>query len=172
MTNLYCDGGVIGKNPSPIGGTWAFCVVDVELFDLHIIEQSGVIVPAQARLPEITNNLTEMLALVRGLQNLPDDWKGTVYSDSQITLGRVFDGWKWNGIPNWLHVEFQRERKRLCNWEYIRWQLLQGHPTRAELDAGIGKRGYPVSIHNQWCDRACGAEADKFMKKFEMELIA
>lgn len=27
---VYCDGGVILKNPSEVGGTWAWCAVDAE----------------------------------------------------------------------------------------------------------------------------------------------
>jgi len=166
MIQLFADGGVIGRNPSAQGGTWAFCLVDTDLFGMHTLERSGVITPAEAGLPEITNNLTEMVAVVRGLQSLPDRWFGIVHSDSQITLGRLFDGWKWKGIPPWLHTEFQKERARLVHWgsPVISPCLLQGHPTKAELDAGMGKRGYPVSINNVWCDKACGAEAEKFLK--------
>ncbi len=161
MSNLYCDGGVIGHNPSPIGGTWAFRRVDRGLV---MAEQSGVITPETAELPAITNNLTEMLALVRGLQSLPNYWTGTIFSDSQITLGRAFLGWKWKNIPMWLHHEFQKERTRLTRWNLIDHVLLQGHPTRAELNAGTGSRGYPVSEHNVWCDLACGQQASEFLK--------
>lgn len=36
---VYADGGVILKNPSAIGGTWAFCGVDAE--GNRVIEGSG-----------------------------------------------------------------------------------------------------------------------------------
>lgn len=161
MNALYCDGGVIGKNPSEVGGTYAYRI----LTDGHVIKDgSGVMVPVQAELPTITNNLTEMLALVRGLQALPFSWNGAVYSDSQITLGRAFQGWKWKNIPTWLHHEYQEQRRRLMNWTQIRWILLQGHPTRSELAAGVGSRGYPVSEHNVWCDKECGARAAEYLK--------
>lgn len=139
MNELYCDGGVIGRNPSTYGGTWAYRRVT----DGYVFEQkSGVITPAIAWMPAITNNLTEMLALMRGLEALPPGWVGVVYSDSQITLGRAFQGWKWKNIPPWLHQAYQRQRARLVNWEKIQWVLLQGHPTQAELAAGIGTRGF------------------------------
>ena len=162
MSALYCDGGVIDRNPSPVGGTWAFCLVAE---GLRVSEGSGVITPLEAELPGITNNLTEMLAVVRGLQSLPFIWRGVVLSDSQITLGRVFMGWKWKNIPAWLHQEFQVERKRLVNWERIRYTLLQGHPTRAELGAGVGSRGYPVSEFNVWCDHECGRQAEAYRQQ-------
>jgi ribonuclease HI len=161
---LFADGGVIGANPSAIGGTWAWrwvCETRV------LVQHSGVITPRQADLPAITNNLTEMLALVRGLQTLPDAWVGTVYSDSQITLGRIFQGWKWKNIPLWLHHDYQQARGRLVNWDQIGFVLLQGHPTRAELAAGVGSRGYPVSEHNVWADKACGERAAEFLREME-----
>lgn len=150
--HLYADGGVIHINPSPIGGTWAFRIVQA---DVIIAEKSGVITPVEAGLPAITNNLTEMLALVMGLRELPIDWIGVVKSDSQVTLGRVFGSYKWTGIPAWLHRLYQQARNRLLFWEDITCVQLDGHPTRTQLAAGIGKRGHPVSIHNVACDKAC-----------------
>lgn len=162
MSDLYCDGGVIGANPSDVGGTWAFRIIESRPpEDAVITEASGLITPDE-NLPAITNNLTEMLALVRGLQALPEGWAGTVYSDSQITLGRAFMGWKWKNIPAWLHHEYQQARARL-NWQNIRWVLLSGHPTRAELANGISKSGRPVSAHNVWCDMACGKVAEEYV---------
>ena len=161
MNALYCDGGVILNNPSTYGGTWAFRC----LYDGQVTQQmSGIITPETAFMPAITNNLTEMLALVRGLEALPPTWAGTIYSDSQITLGRAFQGWKWKNIPLWLHQGYQRARGKLVNWDQIKWVLLQGHPTKAELVAGVGSRGYPVSEHNLWCDKECGRRASEFLK--------
>jgi ribonuclease HI len=158
---LYADGGVIQKNPSKTGGTWAFRIV---ANGVVVCERSGVITPLQAGLETITNNLTEMLAVINGLKVLGSTpkWIGTVYSDSQITLGRVFEGWKWTGIPGWLHSDYQAARHGLLCWDQIQHVLLSGHPTRAQLEAGTGKGGRPVSIHNVWCDKRCGEEAAKF----------
>jgi ribonuclease HI len=161
---LFADGGVIKKNPSTIGGTWAFRIV---LNGVVRCERSGVITPAEAQLPAITNNLTEMIAVVQGLKQLTltPQFCGTVYSDSQITLGRVFEGWKWTGIPTWLHLQFQRAREGLKRWDQIQHVLLAGHPTRAQLEAGIGRHGYPVSEHNVWCDKACTQAALEYLKE-------
>jgi len=160
---LYCDGGVILRNPSTLGGTWAVRHV----VDGHVIQEAGgTITPVQMCAAEVTNNQTELLALVRGLEMLPSDWTGTVYSDSECTLGRAFLGWKWNNIPLWLHHRYQAARARLIHWTSeppIRFVLLDGHPTRAQLAAGKGKRGRPVSEHQAWCDRRCQEEARQFM---------
>lgn len=155
---VYADGGVIGVNPSPIGGTWAWCHVDAT--ETRIACDSGVTLP-RPTCPLITNNLTEMIALVRGLSALPEGWSGAVYSDSQITLGRLFEGWKLNNIPLVLARQAQEALRRLdlANTYYV---LLDGHPTRAQLLAGAGKRGNPVSEHNVWCDQACGKAAKAY----------
>lgn len=151
---IYADGGVMGCNPSPIGGTWAYALVNPD--GERIAEDSGVIIPEWAGVAEITNNLTELYAVVRGLLALPAGWSGIVASDSQITLGRLFWGWAIANIPEWLWYEAERARRRL-SWEACHPLLLDGHPTRAQLAAGIGKRGNPVSAHNVWCDAACKA---------------
>ena len=158
VTALYADGGVIRINPSPIGGTWAWCHVNATNQRIHTA--SGVVIPRRS-CPMITNNLTEMIALVKGLEALPEGWAGVVYSDSQITLGRLFEGWKMSGIPPVLIRQGQAAMARL-DWANCTYVLLDGHPTKAQLLAGRGKRGAPVSEHNVFCDKACGLEAAAF----------
>jgi ribonuclease HI len=149
--DLYCDGGVIGSNPSGIGGTYAWLMVGEDgqtrgKANVLTVEKNG---------GPVTNNQTEMLALLRGLEHCPDDWVGCVYSDSAVTLGRIFLGWKWNNIPQFMHLLFQEQRRRLESWGRITHVQLDGHPTKAQLVSGVGKRGNPVSEHNVWCDHAC-----------------
>lgn len=164
---LFVDGGVIKINPSPIGGTWAARLLEAGQV---LQESSGVITPEEARMPTVSNNLTEMLALVRGLELLPPDWRGTVFSDSQVTLGRAFMGWNWKNVPRWLYDAFGAQATRLIHWKQINFVLLDGHPTKAQLEAGLGKRGHPVSEHNVWCDAACGEAARKFFELHEKVL--
>jgi len=149
---LYTDGGVIGANPSRIGGTWAYCLVNTA--GERIVEASGVITPIQANVVAVTNNVTELLALVYGLERLPMGWTGTVYSDSWVSLQRVFLAAKLRNVPTWLVQRLQALQKcgKLAEMKY---ELLDGHPTKAELLAGIGKRGHKVSTHNVWADSAC-----------------
>lgn len=167
MNGLYVDGGVIAANPSLIGGTYAWCqVVD----DMRTVEGMGVISPSQAQMPAVSNNLTEMLALVKGLESLPEDWKGEVFSDSQITLGRAFTGWKWTHIPTWLHLRYSRVREYLVYFDRFEYTLLAGHPTKVQLAAGVGRHGYPVSVHNVWCDDACRRAGEYLLTKAESEI--
>lgn len=149
---LYVDGGVIGRNPSPQGGTWAWCHVDAA--GQRIAHGGGIVLPIAWGLAAITNNLTELLALAEGLESLPAGWRGTVYSDSMVTLGRVFLGWQMNGVPAGLIERVDAAMARIDRRS--QWILLDGHPTKAQLAAGIGKRGHRVSEHNVFCDRRCG----------------
>lgn len=165
--HLYADGGVILKNPSAIGGTWAWrrvWGVGTTMEDKNPPSESGVITPSLAHMPAITNNLTEMLALLYGIEWLSPAARDVhVLSDSQNALGRLFWGWKWSNIPEWMHEIYRAQRARLIYWETFKITLLDGHPTKAQLAAGIGKRGNPVSIHNVWCDQACRDQAERFM---------
>lgn len=160
ITAVYADGGVIGRNPSPMGGTWAWCHVNAA--GERITQGSGIVEPAGAGLPAITNNYTEMVALLNGLSAVPFGWHGVVYSDSQITLGRLFWGWKWTNIPADV-VHHARNMRRWIDLTACTPVLLDGHPTKAQLATGVGKRGGPVSEHNVWCDKECGRQARSFM---------
>lgn len=166
MNELFCDGGVVGANPSPFGGTYAWRRVEDGVV---IAEGARFISTADARVPAVTNNLTEMLALIKGLECLPADWQGTVLSDSQITLGRAFMGWKWNNIPAWVHHRFQTGRARLVHYDAFEHVLLAGHPTRAQLAAGVGRHGYRVSEHNVWCDKACGVAGQEALDQMQFK---
>lgn len=159
--SLYADGGVIAANPSPHGGTWAWCAIAKANDEDYIaIHGMGIIRPGDKgiELPAITNNVSEMVAVVAGLESMPDGWAGRLYSDSRITLGRLFEGYKWNGIPEPLKV---RARKAMAHvhWRAITPIHLDGHPTKAQLEVGIGKRGNLVSKWNAWCDEQCTKQA-------------
>ena len=158
MIRLFCDGGVIGKNPSTEGGTWAWCIVDEQ--DALLYSSNGTISPAEMGTARVTNNQTELLAMVRGLQVLRSDEPVWILSDSSVTLGRMFHDFQWKNIPAWLKHEAAQEINNrgglvaMARRGY-KYTLLDGHPTRAELALGTGRRGHPVSPWNVWCDHAC-----------------
>lgn len=163
---LYADGGVIGPNPSAIGGTWAWCQVNE--IGASAVASSGVITPAQACMPVITNNLTELYAILEARESLPYAWHGTIYSDSWVSLQRVFLAAKLNNVPDWLVARLQRLQRD--GWfADCSWQLLDGHPTKAQLAAGVGKRGHQVSKWNVWCDGACAAAGLAFVATQQKE---
>lgn len=159
---LYADGGVIKKNPSPFGGTWAWCGVNAE--GERVIEKYGAVPATETR--TISNNHTEQIAITLALEAMPEKWSGIVYSDSQIALGRVFKGWRENNLPKNIAVRSKQAVARLGRIETV---LLQGHPTKEDLKNGIGKkRGFPVSEHNVWCDKHCNKAAEEFWAKAQI----
>ena len=145
---LYCDGGVIGPNPSLLGGTWCYCWVSNGEILRH---RSGVVTPEDLGIPHVSNNITELYAALKALESVPHDWGGVLFTDNIVTLHRFTMSKKWNGVPDWLR---RRVRDRRAGRRYD-VGLLCGHPNRAELAAGIGKRGYPVSKFNVFCDKEC-----------------
>lgn len=165
----YCDGGVIGRNPSPEGGTWSWCHVGpVEPHGEQIVShEGGTVTPADIGLGTITNNLTELLAAVECLEALPDGWTGTLYTDSLVTLRRVHPGTKkpkYNGIPSGLVERVATQKKRLGAYKVV---LLGGHPTREDLARGRrdNASGPPVSRWNVWCDERCKSLASRFRRE-------
>lgn len=158
IIGVFADGGCIARNPSPIGGTWAWCAVDTA--GQRVLCQSGVHVQPGGG---VTNNEMEYFALVDALATLADHapgWSGPVHSDSQVSIGRIFWGWRLTGIPDAWQTRLASALGRLGTLTPV---LLDGHPTRAQLATGIGKRGHPVSPWNVWCDRACREAGERYL---------
>lgn len=169
MINLYCDGGVINRNPSDIGGTWAYCFTDG--CDGLLQHASGLLTVEENGMP-VTNNVTELYALVRGLERAPMGWRGTVYSDSRVSLLRVFSAGALNNVPVWL-VERLQAIQKSGKLRHVKYVLLDGHPTKTQLAAGIGKRGNRVSRWNVWCDDACTKAGRRYLlERKEREVLA
>ena len=160
MLSIFSDGGVLGRNPSTAGGTWAWCHVrDDEI----VRSASGIVTPDEIGLPTVTNNLTELLALLLAYESLPaEDSEGCVgHTDSQVTMFRFRPKCKkYEGVPsalvNRVKAVVLRHQPKIV--------LLGGHPSQAELRAGMGKRGLPCSKWNCWCDDACNKRAKAFLR--------
>jgi ribonuclease HI len=167
IVDLYTDGGVILKNPSPYGGTWAWVGVDAE--GNIVREDSGFVPAPEGRV--VTNNHTEQMAIVKALEAMEAGWTGRVLSDSQLALGRVFLGWKEKNLPENLKRRTAAVLTRVNVTETV---LLKGHPTKKDLEQGyqikrvkyyqsgpfIPSVAYreerrPVSIYNVRCDELC-----------------
>lgn len=149
---VYSDGGLVIRNPSPYGGAWAWCGVNEE--NLIVESKSGLLVPEKLGIAEISNNTAEFCAMARALRAMPKGWSGTAYSDSELTLNRIFGNWDaGKGLPEgWMKAA----RKNLKRLGKITPVLLSGHPTRQELLNGVCKRrGRQVSGFNVWCDEEC-----------------
>ena len=156
VTHIYCDGGVLGRNPSKFGGTWAFvCVRDDEVVE----EQSGVVETIPGRL--FTNNWSEQIAIIKALENMPEQWSGVVCSDSKVALGRTFQGWKCNNLPSNIG---KRMRSCLKPLGKVTWQHVGGHPTKEDLHRGRNLSGDLVSKWNVRADELCNLEVKKYFE--------
>lgn len=156
---LYSDGGVIGRNPSPVGATWAWCHVGEH--GGQVAGDFGIIRPEDVGLPAVSNNVSEYMALLKGFEALPPGWCGNVYTDSFVTLCRFrgFRRAKTNGLPAELVARCRAVMSRMGR---LNFTLLKGHPTREDLQRGRTSKGEPVSVHNQWCDERCNEAAARF----------
>ena len=129
MLHLFCDGGVVHVNPSPVGGTWAWVLV---FEDEALNQKSGFIAPAQDNV--ITNNHTEYLAVLEALEyilespRLYGETEYTIWSDSKITLGRFSLGWRCTNIPDeWLAQTDWLFDKIKSMDVHLHWQYVKGH---------------------------------------------
>ena len=148
IDSVYTDGGVVLKNPSDIGGTWAYCYVNEGGL---VSEASGYFLPGDLGMKQFTNNFTELLAALLAMEGLPDNWCGTIYTDSFVTKCRIeLETVKFNGIPYPIQARVRYTRRRLGGYKVV---LLGGHPSKADIVAGYRKKdNLPVSVFNKRCD--------------------
>lgn len=144
LYDLYADGGVILKNPSKIGGTYAWVLVDG---DKLFHEYSSVLTPQLAWVDAVTNNQTELHAVLDGVMwALDHDVKiGRIFTDSQVTYGRLYKSWSLKNIPPWM----------VDNYNYLLYYV---HKTR-----GFLVKGHNGDKWNEYCDKLCRQEAERFM---------
>lgn len=164
VQSLYTDGGLLGRNPCSLGGTWAWCHVTDDVIINH---DSGIVEPHEIKMPAVSNNITELLAMYHGLDALPNGWDGIVCTDSFVTMRRIMSPSraKFHGVPSNLVEKIKLVRCRLGN---IRFMLLGGHPSKDDLARGSTRDGTTVSIFNKWCDTKC----NEARQQFEMDVAA
>jgi ribonuclease HI len=158
IASAYCDGGSIGSNPSAHGGTWACCHVNTR--GERIKWDSGIILPADFGVRNITNNVAELYAAVKCLEALPGGWSGNLYTDSQVTIYRV--GRKqstFKNVPESLVHRLKRVRARLGKVEV---RHIGRHAKRPDHIRGPMLNRTPLSKHHVFCDQLCSQEATRF----------
>jgi len=141
---LYTDGGVIGANPSMVGGTYAYVIVKGKK---AIHQEAGVYSPLKMGTSVVTNNQMELLAVVRGMLWAEDHGikVSVVYSDSQVTLGRVFHDWRLKNIPPWMVEQLKRIDMKGVQGEFV--------------------RGHNGDRWNEMCDRLATEAGQKFLRR-------
>lgn len=133
MNYAFADGGVYMKNPSKKGGAWAY----VKLNGKEVVSNYGIVEG------KVTGNFMEFIALYEVIKSLPDGWSGEIVSDSKITLGRIFYGWKCNGLPEDLVEDCRNQIKRLG---VVFPRHVKGHQAQSD-DIYI--------TYNRMCDSLC-----------------
>jgi len=155
--NVYADGGVLRPRYCEVG-SWAWVATDQD--DNEVASQYGWIERGPSTPNGISNNISELIAACRALlwmAKATPGWSGRLCSDSQITLGRLSQGWRMKGIPElWV----RRMALVLGDVGDVEFVHLKGHPTQADLEVGFkisrtSGRTYAVSRHQAKCDRLC-----------------
>lgn len=161
---LFADGGVILKNPSTIGGTWAWCGVSAS--GEHIREVGGYLLPNTSTCPgwprvgsrTVTNNESEFYAALRAIESMPAGWSGMLVCDSKITLDRMWQLMQGEHLTAFRSDWQVRACRALQRSDGVRLVHVAGHPTIEDQWRGFtfkdGKK-VRVSRHNVWCDKRC-----------------
>jgi ribonuclease HI len=157
IAKLYCDGGLIGSNPSPLGGTFAWIGLDSK--GEEIASGKGIILPSDIGMESVSNNVSELYAAMDALEYVGEGWKGIIYTDSKITLHRIEHSKSFKGIPNFMRLKIL-DLRRCRKYRVV---LLKGHPSQEDLKRGKTLDGKPVSIWNKKCDEMCNELAREFM---------
>lgn len=160
---VFTDGGVAGRNPSTVGGSWAWRAIDSKggVVESH----SGVLVPCPdvRELQKITNNHTELYAAIDVLARLPDGWAGKIVSDSSCTIKRLQS--RKATMTNTPQIWVERMKAHLARLGKLSFHLVAGHPTPYDLQRGFDMNGVPVSEHNVAVDEECTRLAGELLKK-------
>ncbi len=122
QVDIYTDGACSG-NPGP--GGWGAIL----LYGTHEKELSGYA-------PQTTNQRMELLAAIKGLENLKQPCQVRLYSDSAYLINAFTQRW----IPNWQkngwlnakkqpvsNADLWRELIRLSDIHDIEWIKVKGH---------------------------------------------
>lgn len=119
---IYTDGACSG-NPGP-AGVGVYVIRKAETVELSEYIGSG------------TNNIAELKAIQRGLEELTDDERAghvVLYTDSGWSLGVLVGGWK--AKTNLDHIAGVREQMDLCkNLELLKVRGHAGDPGNEEAD--------------------------------------
>lgn len=113
MINIYTDGSCQGN---PGRGGWAAIIVERD--------QRRVV---SGQEDNSTNNRMELLAAIRGLDDVPKDASVTVHSDSQYLVNTMTRNWKRKANQDlWARLD------ALTAGRDVRWQWVRGHAGHPE----------------------------------------
>lgn len=158
IVELYTDGGVAIKNPSPFGLSWAFCVVHGGTDTLIHHDAGRVHLSQLEKLGKYraTNNLAEMIAAVKGFEYVKEHYPENLcrwFPDSQFTYNRVFNSYSTALLPKILVDRLHKSRTYL-----ITGTMVASHPTKKELARGFREKDGKTTLVSEWnvfVDKLC-----------------
>ncbi len=123
MINIYTDGSCQGN---PGKGGWAAVIVDDG--DKRVLSGSE---------DRTTNNRMELMAAIRGLEEMPAGADATVVSDSEYLVKTMTRNWKRNANRDlWTRLDAAVSGRRV-EWEWVRGH--DGHPENEEANELAGR---------------------------------
>ena len=129
MINIYTDGSCQGN---PGRGGWAAIVVDDE--GRHVLSGSEM---------RTTNNRMELVAAIRGLDEVAKDASATVHSDSQYLVNTMTRNWKRKAnLDLWAQLD-SLTSSRDVKWRWVRGHA--GHPENEEANTIAGREAGVVT---------------------------
>lgn len=145
---IYTDGSCLG-NPGP-GGWGVLILINDDKSIKNIAQFSG-------SEPQTTNNRMEMIAIIKALQWLHENFKPaelqnlqiTIYSDSSLLISTLNLGWKRKAnLDLWQQID------KLRAWLNIKWNWVKAHA---------------ANKHNNHVDKLALAAATKAKKSIPRE---
>jgi ribonuclease HI len=118
MVDIYTDGACKG-NPGP--GGWGAVILEGDTKKTLLGGER-----------DTTNNRMEMMAVIKGLKELPEEEEVTIYSDSQYVINTMTKNWKRNKNQDlWAKMDAEVKSRRV-KWQWVRGH--NGHPLNEEAD--------------------------------------
>lgn len=120
MIKLYTDGAC---SPNPGLGGWGCCFYINDKIEKHC-----------GYLEDTTNNVMEITAVIRGLQEISKYTKEVeIYTDSQYVVNTMTKGWKRNkNIELWVELDSLLTKFNTVNWVWV--------------------KGHASNLYNNMCD--------------------
>ncbi|MDI9441599.1 MAG: ribonuclease HI [Firmicutes bacterium] len=138
---IYTDGACSG-NPGP--GGWAACL----MFGPHYKEISGFV-------KNTTNQRMELMAAIRGLEQLKRKCRVRLYSDSAYLINAFTRGW----IENWQKNGWVNARRQPVANDDL-WRQLVQLAEKHEIE-WIKVKGHSDNEYNNRCDALARSEIER-----------
>jgi len=143
--SLYTDGGC--KRPGSVGA-WAFVLVDNETQQEQRVCKGSY---------TTTNNRMELLAVIRGLQSIPDNSEVALVSDSEYVVKGIQE---W--MPGWKRRGWKRAVGPVINLDL--WKQIDQQTQRLTVTP-IWVKGHSNHKYNEICDQLASHKIEELLER-------